>query len=532
MNLPKIKYDARDFTQIVENLREMIEVSRPDLQSDFFDTGLGQMLIDLIAYYGATDSFALNRVQEESILATSRQYSSALAHAASTGYKIQGKTAASVTMEVEADNLPSSFLTYGMTIPAGTVISTDGINFELLETVTFSAGNLVRFTMSEGTTITGETHSGPVSATPYFSVTTIDTGVIQSSWTVRINGEEWTEVQDVNLVVGSEQVYQTVYAANESVSFQFGNGTEGALVPNNAIISIDYRIGSGSQGNVPALSLTARVDAEIRGRPVSVLAVNKSKASGGQDRETLSHIKRFIPLHLRTVGKAVTAEDYTTLAASFVSPEFGAIKRAIAKLRDGTVLVSDSSSSENVEVPANTQVVIAGRPFHTLSTISLNKKNLSIFVDPNTVDLYIWTMADSVFTTPSDGIKLALLLSLNTKSMLTVTPHIVDGLVEVIDIVLGDIAITSVANVDLIEAEIERLTEEYFNREEVLPGSAFRVSDYVNLIENISGVDHFEITSPTADVEVSDITMIQKGTISYSLVRPAAKPPSHFLGKY
>ncbi len=129
--------------------------------------------------------------------------------------------------------------------------------------------------------------------------------------------EEWSEV-DTFAASGPEDRHFMVDAVSGDVSFgpavRLEDGTicyYGAVPPKGAPIRIrQYRSGGGQGGNVARHSLTV-----LRSKVPYVTAVtNREPAAGGVDGEEVENAKARGPISLRTLGRAVTVEDYEMLA--------------------------------------------------------------------------------------------------------------------------------------------------------------------------------------------------------------------------
>ncbi|TMC10489.1 MAG: putative baseplate assembly protein, partial [Chloroflexi bacterium] len=97
----------------------------------------------------------------------------------------------------------------------------------------------------------------------------------------------------------------------------FGDGRTGRIPvanPQNAnanVVARIYRSGGGTGGNVGAGMVT-----QLQTTVQSVdSVVNLRPAQGGADEETLDHAKLRAPQELKNKGRAVTAEDFESLAA-------------------------------------------------------------------------------------------------------------------------------------------------------------------------------------------------------------------------
>ena len=109
---------------------------------------------------------------------------------------------------------------------------------------------------------------------------------------------------------------------NNTVSINFGDGISGAIPTLLSEIRVEYTIGSGSLGNVPAASLTTiefipGLSESQTTAVQSVISVdNLDAAIGGADPETNDQIRVSAPASLRSGNRAVTLKDFSDLALS------------------------------------------------------------------------------------------------------------------------------------------------------------------------------------------------------------------------
>ena len=136
----------------------------------------------------------------------------------------------------------------------------------------------------------------------------------QSTLQVQANGMTWAEVPSLYHQPSSAQVFATLNQPDGTATVQFGDGVEGATLPtgqNN--IHANYRIGSGSQGNVGPGTLTTLMD-----RPLGVSGVtNPTAATGGQDPASIDDLRSSAPQTVLTLGRAVSITDYQSYASTF-----------------------------------------------------------------------------------------------------------------------------------------------------------------------------------------------------------------------
>jgi predicted phage baseplate assembly protein len=138
--------------------------------------------------------------------------------------------------------------------------------------------------------------------------------------------EIWQEVPDFATSGENERCY-TLDSMNGEVRFPPAlpqpDGSikrYGAIPPKNAVIVMrSYRYGGGYQGNVAAGAIRVLKDS------IAYVArvVNLEAAFGGVDAESLEDCKLRVPGHLRSLQRAVTAEDYEYLALEAARSEIG-----------------------------------------------------------------------------------------------------------------------------------------------------------------------------------------------------------------
>ncbi|MER5597119.1 putative baseplate assembly protein [Streptomyces sp. NPDC002265] len=140
--------------------------------------------------------------------------------------------------------------------------------------------------------------------------------------------DDWTARRD--LLASGPRDRHMVGESDEqaALNLRFGDGRCGTAPPPGVELLAAYRTGNGRAGNVGSeainriASLTTRLDAVQRVR-------NPLPATGGTDPEPVADVRIAAPRQLlRTLRRAVTAEDYQTLAAGH--PQ---VQRAAAALR-------------------------------------------------------------------------------------------------------------------------------------------------------------------------------------------------------
>ena len=155
--------------------------------------------------------------------------------------------------------------------------------------------------------------------------------VIQGSLNLEIEQsdlgfEAWTQVDDLFGSDPNDPHYVLNRSTGEIVT---GDGVNGAIPvayvnnPNGNVIAREYRVGGGKRGNVAAGMIKTLATA-VDGVDSNGLG-NLQAAHSGRDEETLEEAKKRAPRSLKSRERAVTADDFETLAQAA-----GNVKRAKA----------------------------------------------------------------------------------------------------------------------------------------------------------------------------------------------------------
>jgi predicted phage baseplate assembly protein len=98
------------------------------------------------------------------------------------------------------------------------------------------------------------------------------------------------------------------------VTVKFGDGAKGARPPSGQTnVRAVYRVGSGALGNVPAAGISQAID-----RPAGLKSVtNPAAATGGADPDTPTDARISAPLHVLTLDRVVSLQDYEDYSTAF-----------------------------------------------------------------------------------------------------------------------------------------------------------------------------------------------------------------------
>ena len=143
MATKKIDYNARNFSDLRQQLISFIKQYYPETYSDFNDASVGMMLLELNAAVGDMLSFHTDRMFNETQINYAQEKSSLLELARTFGLSVPGKRPSITIVEWEANNIPVGVegfdIQYAPKLTKGTQATGAGKIFELLEDCDFSS---------------------------------------------------------------------------------------------------------------------------------------------------------------------------------------------------------------------------------------------------------------------------------------------------------------------------------------------------------------------------------------------------------
>ncbi len=320
--VPQVDYTSRDFASLRDDLIKLIPSFAPQWTSrDPSDFGI--VMLELFAYVGDILNYYIDRAANEGFVDTATQRETVLQLARIFDYT--PKTLGPSTGVVEIRNGTNA----DITVPVGTKLNAindttgDTLTFETLEEVTVSArsnnvdGQAV-LNVIQGSSINNEVVGySDGSPSQQFKLSTpnvVTTNSTSYTFEVTVNNKVYSLVENLADYYSSSEVFTVLYDSENYTYLLFGDNTNGKIPPFNAEISVSYRVCEGSLGNLGENAILS-VSAAPNGSYPAVIVVGSSATSGGEDPEDTDSIRTNIPKSLRALNRAITLEDFETLAA-------------------------------------------------------------------------------------------------------------------------------------------------------------------------------------------------------------------------
>lgn len=354
--LPFIQYTARDWSTIRDAVVEHLRKRFPDDFGDITESNLGVAFIEAVAYMFEVLSFNIDRAANENFLATAQQRDSVSKLVGLLGYRMAPASAASVSLTI-TDIVGNPDRVFPILISKGATVSAGDVNFEVDKDYTISQSGADIFV--NGILVQGDPIINAIegsSATESFTGTDdnfqtfelAQDSYIENTITVTVNNVLWTPVESIALgdrtTPSNENIYEVALDSNDRPTIRFGDGTTGNRP--SGLISVAYRIGGGTLGNVAPGAINTSITAmeAIASANIfssSVAVTNATAGSGGADRESISNAKTFAPAWARAMDRAITVNDYEALSNGYSDGANGRIAKA-------SVLVGPSDGMSNV----------------------------------------------------------------------------------------------------------------------------------------------------------------------------------------
>ena len=368
--MPFTKFTNLDFDQIKTSIKDYLRANSTFTEFDFEGSNFS-VLIDTLAYNTYITAFNSNMIVNESFLDSATLRENVVSLARNIGYVPRSRTAAKAQVSFDMSigtTTPLVTLQAGLAC-VGTVDNSsytfsvpDNISTNVVNGVaSFSNINVYQGTfLTKQFVVDGSLDQRFILNNSYIDTSTISVYVKGATDTGL--GIEYSLVDNILNVNSSSQIYLLQEVQDEKYELLFGDGYIGKKLENNSVITVNYIITDGKDGNGAssfsfAGSIKDASNAPIASNNTVTITTNQS-SQNGSDIESIDSIKYFAPRIYSSQYRAVTARDYEAIIKKIYPdtesvaivggeeldpPEFGTVSISI-KPKNGTY-VSDFSKS-------------------------------------------------------------------------------------------------------------------------------------------------------------------------------------------
>ena len=433
--MPFTKFTNLDFDQIKESIKDYLRTNSDFTGFDYEGSNMS-VLIDTLAYNTYITAFNSNMIVNESFLDSATLRENVVSLARNIGYVPRSRTAAKATVSfnVTANDTSAEALTLKRGLVCVGNTNDSSYVFSILEDIQSPATKVDTTTRSasfeniqiyQGTYLTKQfTYNGLLDQRFIINNSFVDTSTIKV-YVKKENetglGIEYNLVDDIINVDSNSQIFLIQEIQDERYEILFGDGIIGKKLSTGDIITVNYIVTEGRDGNGPKNFSFAGVISDDLGNAVSTdpfTVTTIYPAQNGAEVESIDSIKYYAPRIYSAQNRAVTGRDYESIIKK-IYPDTESVSVVGGEELDppefGTVQISIKPKNGNFVSDFNKSIILSKLKQYAVSGINQKLVDLKIlYVE---LDSYIYYDDSKVSTGESLKSKISNSLSLYSDSM-------------------------------------------------------------------------------------------------------------------
>jgi len=320
--MQKTRIGKLDFQDIKDSLKNYLSQQTEFTDYNFEGSNISQLL-NILAYNAHYDALAANYLANEVFLDTATKRSSVISRAKELGYTSRSRRASNTTLTVKLKNIANEDTTSSVLLPKGSRFSTK-VNEEIFTFATKDAA-LLNKQIEAGSPVfvgTVQVYEGilvqhtkvydGVDNTMTIPNVDVDTSTLKVELYVDNQWVEWTQPQSFLSVTSTSNVYMIQEGFN-GYEIYFGDGVLGAKPLPSTPVRMTYIVTSGDTANgASVFSLSSSVSGLLSNTITTI--TSSAPSQGGSVEESIESIKLNSKNSYSTQNRAVTSEDYASLA--------------------------------------------------------------------------------------------------------------------------------------------------------------------------------------------------------------------------
>ena len=306
----------RSYNDIKAKLIQSLNERVPEI-TDMSEGNIFILTLSIFAGIAEVIHYYIDGMAREAFLPTCRRYSSLYKHAKLVDYHIKSAIPSSVDLTVYMQD--GSPFPVDIQVPQNTIFnSKDGKQWITTRNVTIERGTYTYKVPVAQKEAVEEVELGTY--TSHDIIITLgdlptDKKYVEGSMvlTIGIGGEAWTLVDTFAYSGPGDKVYKVELDTTLTPYLVFGDGQFGRKPTIGSLIKGQYYLTYGANGNIPANQFD-KVPDVMTDVTSGLTLTNTIAATGGSDYEDFDTLKEHIPLSIKTLGVAITKEDYEAIA--------------------------------------------------------------------------------------------------------------------------------------------------------------------------------------------------------------------------
>lgn len=306
--------------KLVESLMGLKDPQGQKLITDYSEGNILIIILSLFAAIAEVLHYYVDNMARETFLSTARRYDSVVKHGALVDYHARAAIAATVDV-ILSRSITGNSIGAKLTIPQGTLFTDSSGNSWLSarDVIWYSNVTTCKVPIIQHERYTASALNNMVIPTGdrvILNLGTLPNGKYyeQGSMSLQIGGETWVLVDTFAKSKPTDKHFMVSVDESLSPYIMFGDGTFGKKPAAGAkITNVVFYLTNGTQGNVKSNTITS-VPSIISSSITDATVSNAYDAGGGSNYENFTMLKEHIPLSVKTLGVAITKEDFESLA--------------------------------------------------------------------------------------------------------------------------------------------------------------------------------------------------------------------------
>lgn len=304
----------RSYNDIKSKLIQSLNERVPEI-TDMSEGNIFIIILSIFAGIAEVIHYYIDGMAQEAFLPTCRRYSSLCKHAKLVDYHIKSAIPSSVDLTVYMKD--GSAFPVSIDVPQNTVfVSSDGKQWVTTRNLSIEKGTYTYKIPVVQKEIVEETELGTyTSHNIVIGLGDLPSGkkYVEGSMVLTIDGEAWRLVDTFAYSSPGDRVYKVELDSSLQPYLVFGDGQFGRKPALGSIIRGQYYLTYGVDGNISENQFD-KVPEVMTNVVSDLLLTNTQPATGGSDYEDFDTLKAHIPLSLKTLGVAITKEDYESIS--------------------------------------------------------------------------------------------------------------------------------------------------------------------------------------------------------------------------
>lgn len=306
--------------KLVESLMGLKDPQGQKLITDYSEGNILIIILSLFAAIAEVLHYYVDNMARETFLSTARRYDSVVKHGALVDYHARAAIAATVDV-ILSRSITGNSIGAKLTIPQGTLFTDSSGNSWLSarDVIWYSNITTCKVPIIQHERYTASALNNMVIPTGdrvILNLGTLPNGKYyeQGSMSLQIGGETWVLVDTFAKSKPTDKHFMVSVDEALNPYIMFGDGTFGKKPAAGAkITNVVFYLTNGTQGNVKSNTITS-VPSVISSSITDATVSNAYDAGGGSNYENFTMLKEHIPLSVKTLGVAITKEDFESLA--------------------------------------------------------------------------------------------------------------------------------------------------------------------------------------------------------------------------